>query len=705
MPVFVGNSGLKKILGVTKQSQDQWNPQASDSIFHSSMPYLQLEEFNLTNWSWMTLPPTSVFGYANQNRNYYVGDKIARCSELTQSGNSNVLDGVLYCDWELYKFNLTEYRFQKFTLPDYAKSLLRQKTPYFLVYKWSDGYTQMVQPRQPLIYLNQGSWVWGEAQSTQQDLLSTGLDEYTAQLNLTSSQEYLLVGERRPSYDRGRNGTPYPQRTLSDVIVTSVQLYFTKNLTVSGQGDFQFSSLNPQESGEVLISNSAIRIAGQDLMQNKYLQVYSAPASLQPATFPRDTQVSNIFAGGVTQPQQQTLDHHQYYGESWCDEYSVGMPWGQNSASKRTLHITTDRMFQFTPAEGVIPFCCGGYSGSSTGSPDSDLPLAPNKTSRMIFPTPLGGNYLQVKVAFDVYNVYTKPDFLSDRQFTKLGGNQRQPLVHVLHGGSEVGVSFSSVPGSQGIQAGGRQLFSEKAKLFCRVGATRRIRVPRMVWGYTGQDGSGVQYAGTRKTPIYSFSIDPNDASTNIFVISMLPLTQQDFSIGTDRYSQAQYTNPAQQLHQWSYKGGVGFYPGFWKTPQLDSYLGITTQLADGSVFNINNFIDKAQNGTTPQTQGHHLGLIDLPVGYSYILTYNMTNSYRVDHGGNPARYYFYCKGAQEAMITLERVSATEFVVYAVDTYSPSNYLQQGSDSQQRPFYPSLFYSQGLFSVAIQPLL
>lgn len=705
MQIYVGNRDLKKILGVTKASQQQWDASQSDSIFHSSLPYLQLEDFTLKTWSWFTLNPSQVCGYAYQIKNHYEGDKIALCSSLTNSGSSNVLDGVLYCDWELYKYNQTEYRFQKFTLPSYAVQLLRAKTPYFMVYKWSDGYTQMVQPRQPLVIINQGSWVWGEAQNSKQDLLSTGLDEYTAQLNLTSAQEYLLVGERRPQYDRGRNGTTQPERTLDPMVITEVHLYFTKNLTVNSSGNFQFTNLNQQESGEIKITNKDIIIASQNITQNKYLQVYNTPANFAQQNLPRDTQVSDIFAGGITQPQQNTLDHHQYYGEQWCNEYYIGMPWIQNQQSRRTLHITTDRMFQFNPVEGKIPFCCGGYSGGITGAPDSDLPMQANKTSRIIFPTSLGGNYLNIKVTFNSENVTIKPDYLSDRKFTKLGQNQRQPLVHVLHGASELGVSFSSVPGSQGVSVGGKQLFSEKVKLFCKVGPTTRIRVPTMIWSYTGSDGSGTQYQSSRKTKIYSFSLSPEYAQTNIFVLSMLPLTQNDYPITVDGYNQAQFSDPAQQLHFWSYKGGGGFYPGFWKTPQLDSYLGVTTDLQSGAGFNINNFIDKAQNGTTPVTQGHHLGIIDLPVGYTYILQYNMTNSFRVDHGGNPSRYSFYCKGSQQQMLVLERLSQTQFAVYQIDAYSPSNYLAQGTDSQQKPFYPQIHYSRSLFSVALQPLL
>lgn len=706
MQVFVGNSGPKKILGVTKASQNQWDANQSDSIFHSSLPYLQLEEFRLTNWSWLVLGPNDLYARTN----YYVEQgvpypQIRKASTLNSSGGSTQ-PGSDKWNWDQYWYDQVQFQFQKFVLPDYAKNLLAQRTPYFLVYKWSDGYTQMVQPRQGLIPVDSNEGYFGYTPTSTAELISTGLDEYSQQLNLSRSQQYLLVGERRPSYDRGPYGTTTPARTLSELLVTEVCLYFTKNMTMDSQGNLGFTPVNAQETSPILVTNSQLQVAGSDITNNKYFAVHSTKLTFEDKQYTNDVQVCNLFQGGITQPSGEVLKHHSFYGYPWCDEYDVGLLY-QSTAKANTLPIPTSRMFQFQPQYGKIPIACEGYNQEKVGAQGS-APLWPNTTSRIIFPTELGGRYLSLGVQYNANTIYTKRDFLTDRKYTELSNTQRAPLVTVLHGKSEQpGVTFSSMGGQQGIRINNKSLFQENTKLFCKVGATYRLRVPCSYFTPQGTT-NGTSYQGVRKQFVQAIYLTQQEQATNTFLTQILPLTQYDYSLQIKQqgwrghvWNYVAYQLQPFQIN-WSSYNGSG-YSGWYKSSTLDQFTGGQMPVPVDDSQQV--FTSQEQSGTAINGQGAQLGVIDLPVGYSYIMNWELTNSFRTYTQQTPLQSNHVCKGTQGQHLVLERVSATEIHTYLIDYNSPDCYIEQYLNSgSAKAFWPTLQHGTNIFNVQLQPL-
>lgn len=706
MAVYIGNSGGKKILGVTKASQDQWNVGAQDSIFHSSLPYLQVEEIRLTGWDWLVLGPQSLYAYTN----YYIErgvsyPQIRGASTLNSSGGSTQ-PGNDSWNWNTYWYDSVQYQFQRFYLTEYAKALLRQRTPFFLVYVWSDGYRQMVQPRSALIPVDSNEGYFDFTPTSQSELMSVGQTEYTHQLNLTTSQDYMLVGERRPQYDRGAYGVP-PARTLDGKLITEVYLYFTKNLTMDAWGNLSFVSLNTTETGEIKVDNTSIVIAGQDVTNNKYFAVHNNTLSFTDNQYTNDVQVSNLFQGDITQPQGEILKHHSFYGYSWYDEYNIGLPF--NSTNRiNTMPISTSRMFQYQPQYGCMPINCSGFP-EHVSSQQKQVPIYPNKTSKIIFPTELGGRYLSLGVTFNSSTIYTRRDFLTDRKYTELSYSQRQPLVCILHGKSAgSGVSFSSRGGEQGIRVAGKSLFQENTKLFCKVGTTYRVRVPR---SYFTPDGmtSGVAYQGVRKQYVQSLYLSQQEAQTNTFITAILPLVQTDYSLQIKQqgwrghvWNYVQFQLQPFQIHRYSYNG-TGFRPGWFKSSSLDQYTGgsMPVQVDDSQQV----FTQRQQQGTQVPGSPAHLGVIDLPIGYSYILNWDMTNSFRTYKQQTPLTAIHVCKGTQGQHLVLERVSQTELQVFLIDYNYPDCYIEQPlGRGEGRQFYPGIQHSATIFNVQIQPL-
>lgn len=709
MPVYIGNSGAKKIVGVTKTTAAQWDVQQSDSIFHSSLPYLQVEEVRLANWSWLTLGAQSLCAYTD----YFIESgvsypQIRNASTLNSSGGSQQR-GNDYWNWNVYWHDQVQFQFQKFTLTDYAKQLLAQRTPFFLVYVWSDGYRQMVSPRQPLIPVNAADGYFGYTPQSAQQLMSIGLDEYTQQLNLTTSQQYLLVPERRPQYDRGAYGTTDPQRTLDgSLLVTEVCLYFTKNMTMDGWGNLSFSIPNSQETQAIEITNQKISVGGVDITDNKYIAVHSTVLPFSNQSITNDVQVCNLFQGGITQPIDDVLKHHSFYGYSWCDEFNVGLTY-DNQQLYNIFPISTSRMFQYQPQYGRMPIGCSGYPLQVSASA-GQTPLAANITSRLVFPTELGGRYLSLGVTYNASTITTKRDFLTDRKYTELSATQRQPLVCVLHGKSAgQGVEFSSVGGRQGIRAGSKSLFQENTKLFCKIGRTYRVRMPKAYYTPDGMT-TGTAYQGVRKVLVQVLTLDQGEQNTNTFITSILPLAQSDYQLQMKQsgwrghyWNYVQYALQPFQINRYSYNG-TGFMPGWYKSSSLDQYLGWSPPLTVDDSQQV--FTSAQQSGTQVQGSPQHLGMIDLPVGYSYILTWSMGAAFRTYVQQTPLQTKHVCKGTQGQHLVLERVSQTQLYVYLLDYNYPDCYIQQKlGDGSGDQFWPSMMHSPTIYNVQLQPLL
>lgn len=714
MQIYVGTSGLKKILGVTKQSQDQWNPQASDSIFHSSLPYLQLEEFKLTNWSWLTLGPAETYSDLRGTWNAYGVTKVYRNSEIANGNNTFYVDGKIgnvnsSLLWGSYRFPYRSYRFQKFVLPDYAKALIRQRTPYFLVYKWSNGFNETVQPSQPSITL-EGTRIYNrgyanEAATTKQDLMNTGLDELSQQLNLTSSQEYLLVPDKEPQYDLGAQGNTVT-KTVTSSYVQEVTLYFTKNLSVVNRS-FQFSSLNPEETQDIKISNSEFSVGGMNLLNNSYLQVHSQDQTFTDTSRVNDIQQSNIFQGGVTQNQGSWQAHHQYYGKTWY--YGTFAGYSFDSGERLVNYCVTPKAGMVAvdvrnPLEVLASPILQPFSYlNSRGNP----PIGVGSKNRIIFPGQhVGGNYLYLGVHFDsgTDNITLRKGFLTDRKYTELSQDQTIPLIYVLRGSTRTGVTLSSQPPTQGISVGGKQLFSESVKMFSRVGKTQKIVVPRGRWGKDYDQGGSrdkVQYSRNNSIVLYTFTIE--DIS-DYFLISIQPQEQQDYNL-VDTYPL--FASPQSFTFVWNWWGSSSAYSGYFKSAYMDSEVGATTLLPLATASQASE-IDNRQAGLSVSGQGYRLGLIKLGVGMSYFLSHNQTPSTSVAYNSNPPqREEFYLRGHAQAMLLLERTGPTTFQVVLRDTYYPDNPIRrQPSYPEGGPVIGALpQYNENTFSLMFQPLL
>lgn len=511
MPIYVGNTGAQKILGLTKTSQDQWNVKP-DTIFHSSLPYVEVIEHYMP------------VAYKHQAAPY---------DYLVKEYNPDYWGTVTVYDWFNYynyapingnKYHNIHYYEQ--VLTDQVKSFLRYtNNQYILIYHLSNG-AQVMMPQHnsdiktthkgDLQYLAQTE---GNIQTPNQGYRSR-MDQLKAidsPWDLTGYQDvywfqYAFV---QPSAN-GVVTTPNGIVSTLDITVTGITILQLVGLNLvqaaPGANPLSTQPLNPQQQGAVLISRDSLNIQGVEYKNKKFLQVLTNPitttGSQAVKVSTQNLQVTDLYASSPSFQWGTRLDYLAKYRDAGfmnvditqgssqytLINYPLGQEWYSNVPAVGAWGVLPgNNMITYSGAvPGYWPYSF--YGGASVGV--NSWKGSIRKPKELIQQS--------------WQHTFTR---LSQTDTWTLGQYFNQGLANRL--GSEVqyfqGVQITSLSKQQGIafdsshpsinQGAQYKMFSPDSQMVARIGRTYAAAIPQDTFS------GSPYYSGTRNFPQYEDDI------------------------------------------------------------------------------------------------------------------------------------------------------------------------------------------------------
>lgn len=473
MPIYVGNSGSYKILGMTKSSSDQQNIK-DDTIFHSSLPYVRVVEHELTSFSYVN----SKCYIQPYNSTYW--------NQVAEDGVSS----IWWCG-------------QLFTLTAQLQNMLQNTTQGFMIFiQWSDGWWE---PFTPLGFEHDRLFTWDNSSNFSMTDTLAVTDYFRNSYGMSKYSTGLFIPRRKIN---GQN------KFDSQAYVTKVRILELVGLNVSTTGAVTLTPQNPQQTNQIYIDNTRFQIGSLDIMQQRYLQLMTNVTTAAQTTKVHNVQCDMIYPASYS------------YNMSTMDQVSNNRVAGLAGRYPRNAPpIVYSEGSTSAPTWDVISYYLQPILVTSlTNSWTRMLPRAQAWMGGVYVPR-LGQPTNQASTITQSQS-YRRDDFISRSMPTaQLGGSQLMQ-VGVLSGdkfGTGV-VMDARVPS---INRGGRQLFSPTTQGVSRVGPTRTFTVPReclIVYYYKGSTNTITQFHN--KTILTTITLTQQESISEYFLVTF----QQGFN-------------------------------------------------------------------------------------------------------------------------------------------------------------------------------
>lgn len=531
MPIYVGNSGSLKVLGMTKTSQDQQNVK-DDTIFHSSLPYVRVIEHELTSY---TLSNQKLW-IQQYNSSYW--------NQVTGDGVST----LWWCG-------------QVFPLTQQLQNMLQNTNRGFMVFiQWNDGYWE---PFLPHGYENDFLYTWdnGGSFTLQQNIQVC--NHFRNTYGLSRYQTSLFIPRRKV------NGA---DRFDSAAYVSKVRILELVGLDVQQNGQVTLSQQNTQQTQQIKIDNQNFTIGSLNIMQERYLQLLTNVSTLQASTKTHNIQQDMVYPSSIS------------YTVATLDLVSKNRTSGMSGRLPRNAPPITKSPNGSVQWDVVNPIETALTVKSLTNNWTQIQPQALGAVGGVLVPR-LG----------DPTNAYTyiqqsqtvrRDDFIS-----RAMGSEQQSASQVMQVGVLAGNKFgtgvyldSTRPQ---IGRGGRELFSPDTQGVSRVGVTRSFITPREALITTGLGNVTVfqfhsaqtltsftlpQAEQVQKTFLLTFAqqynpqgVNTGDANTQLTVVPPTSNTSLSKTKRSSQDSQVGYTIQGYSVND-SFE--------FQKVSDLDTYSG-----------------------------------------------------------------------------------------------------------------------------------
>ena len=654
MPFFAGPSGQNKILGLTKTSEDQWSIK-SDTIFHSSMPYVEVVEHDLTSVTYLEagqLYATVMDGGITSP--YYFQNASLYTREGTDYWNTTNPQ---------YKQSFPHY---VATIPAQLRDiLLNTETAFMVVLKWSDGSEEL---------LPAGAKSTGNAWIVPPQFAT----EYLNQKNSISPWD--LTGESPNFYFVQQRLNPNPNGTLSGGLVSlnadkvvGVTILELKGLNISkASQDFYTSPLNTTQTGEILLDRASFKVGGTEYKNKKFLQVFSTDPVLTNNSTTIDTsglQALKIWAGLPSVAQGYALDYLVSNRQSTFATTGTYTYHIISSYWSKTPLVT--RYSGATRIGHLLEDAKGHSSGSNYTNPIIDNSgWSLTSDSYQVIPTISyyqGGHVSQLvtKLGTDSFSAYL--GFYGGLPSTNPSIPQLVPIISISSLSKAAGLSINSTVPS--IDAGAYKMFSPVSNLIGRVGTTYRVPIPVPGYIYSGDSGTTTFPQYTQDLLVGRITLNATDSTQSKFFLA--PRVQdQDTKPVCDHISYSgalmDTTDPAYPIYfdynqiprpivffqpPSSARGGLVWYKG----QKTDSSNSIPiTGISQVWNTDYNQHTYTVGFPVQPKTTSRRVSVITLPVGYRYVLS--------EENRGNYTYYYNQDeipRGIRQFMIYLYRSSQT----------------------------------------------
>lgn len=466
MPIYVGNSGSTKVLGMTKTSQDQQNIK-TDTIFHSSLPYVRVIEHELTSYSF-TNQKMWVQQYGTPYWNQVQGDGVST---------------VWWCG-------------QLFPLTQQLQNMLQNTNRGFMVFiQWNDGYWE---PLTQLSFENEPLYTWDNA------------NNFTLQQNISVCNYY------RNTYGLSEYATQLfiPRRKVngqdmvdSNAYVTKVRILELVGLDVQSDGTITVQAQNPAQNQQIKIDNQNFVIGSVNIMQERYLQLLTNVTTATTTTKTHNVQQDMVYPSSIS------------YTMSTMDLVSKNRTNGLQGRTPRNAppinYSANSQSVSYnvmTPAVGTLTVL------SLTNSWTRMQPQAQTWCGGVMIPR-LGTPDNQTTYISQTQGL-RRDDFVNRAIGSEQASGSQVMQVAVL-AGDKFGAGVYMDSRRPQIGRGGRELFSPDTQGVARVGPTRIFTTPReQLIGTYAKDAQNVIYQFHNKQVLSTITLSAQEQNQNTFILS-----------------------------------------------------------------------------------------------------------------------------------------------------------------------------------------
>lgn len=463
MPIYAGNSGSSKILGMTKTSDDQWNLK-SDTIFHSILPYVRVIEHEFTS-------------YVN------VQDKL-----WAQDPSSGYWDQNLYGHSRWWCGQYFQFSQQL------INSLQNTNRGFMVFIRWNDGWWE------PLPYTgmeHEALYTWDNSNnfSYQQNL--DVFNYYRNNYGLSRYSTGIFIPRRRVNGQNSFDPNAY---------VTNVRVLELVGLDVYSDASVGLSWQNPNQDNAIYIDNTQFIIGGVNIMQEKYLALMTNVTVLGQGSKAHNVQQDMVYPSSIsytsTNMDVVSQDRQNNYGYTIPRNSPpivlsinvTGYPtWNVQDPLNAALDVTS-RVGNWTQ---IVPQQLPQIGGV----------FVPRLSDPSNYETYINQN-----------QSYRRDSFINRGISTEQQNSSHVMQAAVLNGNKfGTGVYLDSTRPQIG--RGGRQLFSPDTQGVSRVGPTRKIIIPRESLMVTGM-GNVTVYQFHHKHQLYSFNLTQEEQVSNTFLLT-----------------------------------------------------------------------------------------------------------------------------------------------------------------------------------------
>lgn len=461
MPIYVGNSGSTKVLGMTKTSQDQQNIK-DDTIFHSSLPYVKVIEHELTS-------------YTFSNQQMWVQDYYTDYWSQSFYGQT-----LWWCG-------------QVFPLTQQLQNMLQNTSRGFMVFiQWNDGYWEPFLPH-----------------GYESDYLRT---QHGYASSFTMQQNLQVCNYYRNTYGLSKYSTNLfiPRRKVngsdrfdSSAYVTKVRILELVGLDVASNGQVTITKQNQQQNQQIKIDNKDFIIGSLNIMQERYLQLLTNVTNISVTTKTHNVQQDMIYPASIS------------YTVATMDLISKNRTSGMQGRLPRNappITFSSNTSLQWDVANPItVALIVKSLSSDWTK-------LAPEALCQ------LGGVYvprLGNPTNYDTYiqqsQQVRRDDFISRSVGTEQVSGSQVMQVGVL-AGDKFGTGVYMDSRRPQIGRGGRELFSPDTQGVSRVGTTRRFLIPREALITGGGETIMRQFHSTQV--LTSFTLSQSEQNQEAFLVT-----------------------------------------------------------------------------------------------------------------------------------------------------------------------------------------
>lgn len=468
MPIFAGNYGSSKILGLTKTSDDQWSIK-SDTIFHSSLPYVRVIEHEFTLYQ-------------------FVQDKLY-AQNFDGGWDQNPQGNSLWWCGQYFQFS-----------QQLINSLQNTNRGFMVFIKWNDGawepypYTGFEHEQ---LYTIDNSNNFSYQQNL--DVFNFFRNNY----GLSKYQTGLFVPLRKV---QGQN------RVDPNARVTNVKVLELVGLEVYQDQSVGLTWQNPGQNNEIFIDNTKLLVGAVNVMQEKYLALMLNTTSLASTTKTHNVQQDILYPASIS-----------YYGTNMDQvsqdrNYGLGYSFPRNSPPVvLSVNNTAGPTWDVMPPQYAQLSIISKVPNWQQIIPQQFVQSGGVFIPRLYDPY----NYEQYVTQGQHYrrDAYVARDTSSEQL-----NYSRVMQVGVLNA-NKFGTGVYLDSSRPQIGRGGRQLFSPDTQGVSRVGPTRKIIIPREALMTSGL-GEVAIWQCHNKHQLFSFNLTQEEQVSNTFLLTF----QQQFN-------------------------------------------------------------------------------------------------------------------------------------------------------------------------------